>query len=152
MVTFSELMRYRNRKNGIRFNIIGFSNSSPWRPTKTCVIHPGRVLVRRVNLETGEFIGGLMCPKCGMPYLENEPTATQEGITPKHGKQDTRIITAKSRKKYVDKQGNEINDPDIIAEIKKGNTVVSYHEEKQGQDTIIDKATRRIIRSNSRRK
>lgn len=66
---------------------------------------------------------------------------------PMKRKQETMIITGKSRKKYVDKQGNEINDPDIIAEVQKGYTVISYHEEKQGQNTIIDKDTRRLIRS-----
>ncbi len=133
-------LQYQREYGRSRFNIIGFSNSSPWRPTKTCVIHPGRVLVRRVDLKTGECIGGLMCPKCGMSYLENEPTATEEGIIPKHGKQETRIITAKSRKKYYDKQGNEINDPDLIADIQRGANVISYHEEK------VEKEEKNVIR------
>jgi len=34
------------------------------------------------------------------------------------------------KKKYYDKQGHEINDPDLIAEVQRGATVISYHEEK----------------------
>jgi hypothetical protein len=144
---FSELMRFRNRKAN-RFNIIGLGySSSPWRPAKTCVVHPGRVLIRAVDLKTGDYIGGLMCPKCGMRYSENEPTATEEGIEPKHGAQETRIITAKSSKKYYDNFGNLINDPDLIAEAQKGNTIISYSETKEGQDSFYDEGTRRMIRS-----
>ncbi|HZA70380.1 MAG TPA: hypothetical protein VE548_11835 [Nitrososphaeraceae archaeon] len=57
------------------------------------------------------------------------------------------IVSGKSRKKYVDKQGNEINDPDLIAEIQKGNTIISTMKTNKAKDTIIDKDTRRVIRS-----
>lgn len=137
MVTIDEIIRYRNRReNGGRgrFNIIGFTNYSEWRPTKHCVIHPGARLIPNRNLETGEDMPGLMCPTCGTSYSQNE-APTEEGIKGKFsGKQETRIISARSRKKYYDKQGNEINDPDLIDEIQRGADVISYHEEKQGEN------------------
>ena len=37
----------------------------------------------------------------------------------------------------VDKQSKEIDDPDIVEEIKNGNTVISYREEKHGLDIIF---------------
>lgn len=132
MVSFDELIRYKNRlENGGRgrFNIIGFTNYSNWRPTKSCALcHV--ILIRRRNLETGEEMPGLMCPRCGSPYTENE-APTEEGIKGKFsGKQETRIISAKNKnKKYYDQSGNIINDPDLIAEIQKGANVISYHEE-----------------------
>lgn len=148
MVTIDEIMRHRYRKENKRprFNIVGFSMSSPWRPTKACVIcHV--ILISGVNVQTGEKMPGLTCPKCGMNFLENEPTAAQEGIKPKHGKQETRIITARTRKKYTDKMGNAVDDPDLIAEVQKGNTINSYNEIKSGEDIIIDSRNKRVIRS-----
>lgn len=45
----------------------------------------------------------------------------------------TAIITGKSRKGYQDMQGNKINDPTILSELKKSNTVISYREVKHGK-------------------
>lgn len=68
-----------------------------------------------------------------------EEAPNEEGLKGKFkGKQETMIISGKSRKKYLDRQGNEIN-AEIIMEIHRGNTVISYHEEKQVQDTIRSK-------------
>jgi hypothetical protein len=39
------------------------------------------------------------------------------------GKLETSFITGKYRRKYQDKQGNKVNYPDIIAELKKGRTI-----------------------------
>jgi hypothetical protein len=100
----------------------------------------------RYNLQTVDIMPGTMCPRRGMPFEPNEAT-TQEGITPKHGKQETRIIKAKPKKKYYDEKGNEINDEQLIKDIANGTHVISYHEEKQGPDVTIDKQTRRIIRT-----
>ncbi|HJR83892.1 MAG TPA: hypothetical protein VJ772_00840 [Nitrososphaeraceae archaeon] len=58
------------------------------------------------------------------------------------GKLETSFITGKCRRKYQDKQGNKVNDPNIIAELKKDNTVTSYHSMKHGKDTFYDKQTR----------
>ncbi|HXV88928.1 MAG TPA: hypothetical protein VD710_07540 [Nitrososphaeraceae archaeon] len=136
-------MRYRNRQ---RFNIIGFNVSSKWRPTKSCATCHA-ILVPRVDLKTGDPMPGLMCPRDGTPYTEKE-APSEEGLKGKFkGKQMTRIISAKSKKKYYDKQGNEINDPDLIQDIRQGANVLYYHEEKQGQDSFYDEETRRIVRS-----
>lgn len=70
MVTFDELIRYRNRQNRNRFNIIGISTSSRWRPAKSCVMSHV-ILIPRVDLKSGEDMPGIMCPKCDKPY---EPT------------------------------------------------------------------------------
>lgn len=39
------------------------------------------------------------------------------------------ISGKRMKKKYYDKNGNLINDPDLIAEIKRGANVISYREE-----------------------
>ena len=146
MVTLDELRRHRNRSRP-RFNIIGFTDHSTRKPTKSCVIDHA-VLIPRRNLETGEDMPGLMCPRCGMPYTESE-APTEEGIKGKFsGMTETRIICAKNRnKRYYDKHGNEINDPDLIEDIQRGMTVISYHEEKHDEDTFYDKNTSRTIRT-----
>lgn len=45
----------------------------------------------------------------------------------------TAIITGQSRKGYRDMQGNKINDPTILSELKKSNKVISYREVKHGK-------------------
>ena len=111
-----------------KFNIVGFGihGSSPWKPTKHCIIHVGTALVSKLDEP-----GVLWCPQCGMPYKE-EDTAKEERFVPESGPSNRpQIISAKNKsKKYYDKQGNEINDPDLIEEIKRGMNVISYHEEK----------------------
>lgn len=90
---------------------------------------------------------GLMCPRCGGPYTEIE-APTEEGIKGKFsGKTEPRIISARSKKKYYDKQGNLITDPDLIDDIQRGANVIEYHEYKQGEDTFYDKNTSRTIRT-----
>jgi len=60
-----------------------------------------------------------------------EDTAREENLTPKHGPSNkTRIISGKRKKRYLDQQGNEINDPDLIDEIKRGAHVISYREDQ----------------------
>ena len=47
-----------------------------------------------------------------------------------------KIITSKSKnRKYYDKLGNLITDPDLIQDIiSKGINVISYHEQKPSED------------------
>jgi hypothetical protein len=64
---------------------------------------------------------------------------TDNGISGKdrgyeHQKKRTAIISPKKKKKYYDKQGNKINDPDLLKEIMQGANVISYHEIKSGED------------------
>jgi len=87
-----------------------------------------------------------MCFTCGYSSLIDE-TPNQEGISIKHDKQQTAIVSGKSKKKYFDQKGTEINDPDLIQDIMQGAHVISYHEEKHGEDTTIDRKNKRIIRS-----
>ena len=119
----------------IKFNMIGFNfpRYSPWHPTKTCVIHPGTLLIPKRD-ESGVYeLGVLWCPECGTHYTENE-AAQEEAITGKlKGQGQTRIISAK-KKKYYDKKGNLITDPDLIQDIERGATVYSYREEKSGEE------------------
>ena len=70
-----------------------------------------------------------------MPYSERD-TAAVERFIPESGPQSskTRIVTGKMKKKYYDKQGNEINDETLIADIQRGATVISYKEEKSGEE------------------
>lgn len=105
------------------FNIIGFSSIPPTK-YRHCVFHPARRLIQ--DLQDPDK---LFCPECGNSFLPNE--TTPEGTyQSKFGPQQSKIITAKKKKKYYDKQGNEINDPDLIQEIEQGANVISYKEYK----------------------
>lgn len=88
-----------------------------------------------------------MCPQCGTTYLPKD-TISEENFEPKFDSNNkTRIFTAKKKKKYYDKQGNEINDETLLNDIAQGSKVIYYNEVKSGEDTIIDNKNRRIIRS-----
>ena len=72
--------------------------------------------------------GQLRCPTCGYTYKKEE-APNEEGISIKHNKQQTRIISAKNKnKKYYDKQGNLITDETLLQDIANGANVISYHE------------------------
>lgn len=105
----------------MKFNIIGFSNSSP-KEYKHCVIHAGVRLIQALDDPDKLF-----CPTCGMSYLPKD-TASEDQYVSRFGPQQTKIISPKKQKKYYSQDGNEITDPDLIAEIHKGAHVISYHE------------------------
>jgi uncharacterized Zn finger protein (UPF0148 family) len=119
---------YKNKK----VNIIGFNfhSSDRYIPSKVCVIHYGTPLISKKDEP-----GVLWCPECGTPYSEKD-TATSEDIKGKFKgpNQKTNIISAKKKRKYYDKQGNLITDPDLIQDIERGATVYSYREEKSGEE------------------
>ncbi len=126
-----ELERRQTRKT---FNIIGFESTpsySNWTPKRHCAYHPGTRLIQGWD-EKGNYVPGvLQCPSCGKRYSSDSSAPTDEEIKSKHGQTKPRIITAKTKKKkYYDKQGNLINDPDLIAEIQRGANVISYYEQK----------------------
>jgi hypothetical protein len=120
-------------KMNSKFNIIGFWDppSSPWRPTLHCVIHPGSKLV---HME-GEDPSILRCVHCGSVGYKKDEALTEERIKAKHNKQQTRIITPKKSKKHYDKQGNEINDEQLLKDIANGAHVISYREDKVPGDS-----------------
>lgn len=102
MVSFDELIRYRERQRyGQRFNIIGFSNSEP-KEYKHCIFCAGRRLQADPHDDSK-----LLCFSCGYSVLVEE-APNEEGISIKHNKQQTRIVSGKSKWKYYDKSGNEI--------------------------------------------
>ena len=102
-----------------KYNIIGFG-SEDIIEYKQCPLDIG---VRLIKVK-----GELRCPTCGYTYKKEE-AINEDTIQPQHAKQQTTIISGKRNKKYYDKSGNLITDPDLIAEIQKGATVISYHEE-----------------------
>jgi hypothetical protein len=102
-----------------RFNIIGFG-SEDIIEYKHCPLDVGVRLIKTMK--------GLQCPKCGYIY-RNEEAPNEEGISIKHNEQQTRIVSGKKKKKYRDKFGTEINDPDLIADIRRGAEGISYREE-----------------------
>ena len=57
-------------------------------------------------------------------------TFPDEGIKPKHNKQQTKIITAKKQKKHYDSHGNEITDETLLQDVARGIKVISYREDK----------------------
>jgi len=141
MVTIDEIIRYRNKqRGGHRFNIVGFSNYEPVKH-KHCIFCTGR----RLQPDPHDN-DKLMCFTCGYSVLAEE-APNDENISIKHDKQQTRIVSGKGKKRYYDKSGNEINDEQLIQDIQQGAHVISYHEQKQGEDTTIDKRNRRIIRT-----
>jgi hypothetical protein len=103
-----------------KYIIIGFGTEDIIE-FKHCPLDPG---VRLIKIK-----GDLKCPTCGYIYTKEE-APNEEGVSIKHNKQQTAIISGKGKKKYYDKFGNEINDPDLIAEIQRGANVISYREEK----------------------
>jgi hypothetical protein len=129
-----------------RFNIIGFSNSdsSNWRPKKSCPIHHCVLVPKRKDDDTG-WESGLFCPMCGSHYTEKE-AGTDEAIKGKFkGRTKPMIITGKKKKRFYDKQGNLITDPNIIDLIKTGATVYRYHEQKV-EDPNPKKPKRHFVR------
>jgi hypothetical protein len=102
-----------------RFNIIGFGTEDITE-YKHCPLDPGVRLIKTKR--------GLSCPTCGYIYTK-EQSPNEEGVTIKHNKQQTAIISGKGKKKYYDKFGTEINDPDLIDEIQRGANFISYREE-----------------------
>jgi hypothetical protein len=116
-----------------KFNLIGFdfqnySNIDPQK-WKHCIVHPGTRLISKLDEP-----GTLWCPQCGTPYVPKD-TISDENFRPSASpKKQTKIITTKRRKKYYDKQGNEINDEQLLKDIANGRTVISYTEVKSGED------------------
>jgi hypothetical protein len=43
------------------------------------------------------------------------------------------VCSNEIKRKYYDKQGNEINDETLLDDIARGATVISYREEKSGE-------------------
>lgn len=61
-----------------RFNIIGFGpewqpSSSPWYPTKTCVVHRGIALISKLDEP-----GVLWCRECGNKYPQDKAQNVEE--------------------------------------------------------------------------
>jgi hypothetical protein len=90
---------------------------------------------------------------CGSHYTEKE-AGTDEAIEAKFKGQTTKpmIITGKSKKRYYDKSGNLITVPDIIDLIKTGANLISYREQKSGENKIVntDKERRGLLRRQDR--
>jgi hypothetical protein len=105
-----------------RFNIIGFTNTEP-KEYKHCIFCTGRRLQPDPHDDSK-----LMCFSCGYSVLVQD-APNEEGISVKHGKQQTAIVSGKRKKKHFDSWGTEITDPDLIDEIQRGNTVISYRED-----------------------
>lgn len=125
----------------MKFNIFGFRmnysniDTTKW---KHCVVHPAMRLVSKLDEP-----GVLWCPLCGTPYHPKD-TATEEIFeATANPNSQTRIFTAKSKKKYYDKQGNLINDQQLLKDIASGKTVISCHEYKVEGDSTKPK---RIVR------
>jgi hypothetical protein len=81
----------------------------------------------------------LMCPLCGTSYLPKDSISEERfdpSVTPKT---QTRIITPKKSKKSFDKQGNEINDEQLLKDIANGANVISYTEVKSGKERTVVK-------------
>lgn len=143
-----DIMAYTSR-NGQQWNLIGFNfgkrykwQGDGWDGTteyRHCPFHPGMRLIR-----VKDQLGLLQCIKCGSKYLENE-APNEEGIQVKHtNKQQPKIITAKKKKKHYDKQGNEINDEQLLKDIANGMNVIEYHEYKVEGDP--KKPKRHVVR------
>lgn len=102
-----------------KFNIIGFGTEDITE-YKHCPLDPG---VRLIKIK-----GDLKCPTCGYIYTK-EDAPNEECVKIKHEQNQTRIVSGRSKRKYHDKQGNEINDEQLIQDIQQGANIISYHEE-----------------------
>jgi uncharacterized Zn finger protein (UPF0148 family) len=119
-----------------RFNLIGFNfpraSRIPADKYKHCVIHTGTRLISKPDEP-----GVLYCPICGTSPYQEKDTLTDEAMKAKHTKQQTKIVQAKKKKKYYDKQGNKINDETLLKDIARGANVISYNEVKSGEERHI---------------
>lgn len=127
----------------MKFNIIGFGlqnySTIPNDHWKHCVVHPGSRLISKPDEP-----GILMCPQCGTTYQPKD-TISEERFDPSATpKTQTKIITPKKSKKYYDKNGNEINDEQLLKDIANGVHVISYHEYKVQGDP--KKPKRHVVR------
>ena len=118
-----------------KFNLIGFNFPKDRIEYKHCVIHEGSRLIQSIEDPTL-----LLCPECGTNYLEKD-TASDETIHSMFGPTGSKptIIQAKKVKKYYDDSGNEITDETLIGDIKRGAHVISYHEQKSGNEKTVIK-------------
>ena len=120
---------------GFNFNNYSMVDTSKW---KHCVVHPGSRLISKLDEP-----GTLYCPLCGTPYRPNDTTSEEIFQPTADPKNQTKIFTAKSKKKYYDKQGNEINDEQVLKDMANGKTIISYHEYKTEGDSTKPK---RVLR------
>ena len=126
----------------MKFNIIGFGmnysnvDTSKW---KHCVVHPAMRLVSKLDEP-----GVLWCPQCGTSYQPNHTTIDEIFEPNASPKSQTKIFTAKKTKKYYDKQGNEINDPQVLKDMASGKTIISYREYKTAGDP---RKPKRVVRN-----
>ncbi len=112
-------------------NIIGFS--TPNIKHRHCVIHPGVRLISK--LDEADV---LWCTECGTPYTISD-TGIDDNIQARHGPNiSTKVISTHKKKKYYDKQGNEITDPEIIQLAKEGKTIVHYSEHIETPTSAIN--------------
>jgi hypothetical protein len=126
------------------WNLIGFNfpnysmvDTSKW---KKCVVHPGSRLISKPDEP-----GVLMCPLCGTSYLPKDTISEERFDASASPKSQTKIFTAKSKKKYYDKRGNEINDEQVLKDMANGMNIISYHEYKTEGDPTKPK---RVVRRN----
>jgi hypothetical protein len=79
----------------------------------------------------------LQCGNCGQRYPIKDTVLEQNfqtEITPTN----TKLITKKKKPKvYRDSLGNEINDETLLQDIARGATVISYYEQKSGEDKPV---------------
>jgi hypothetical protein len=115
-----------------KFNMIDFhfSNKPIYEQHRHCSIHVGTRL-----LKAKDDPNLLLCPECGCEYLLNE-TSVDQNIQSKFSPNNsgTKIISGKKKRKYYDVLGHEITDPEILAEAQRGKTVISYNEQKSGEE------------------
>ncbi len=120
----------------MKFNLIGFNfhNSSMIDPSrwKHCVVHSGTRLISKPDEP-----GLLWCPLCGTSYLPKDSISEENFEPTSSPKSHTKIITPKSKKKYYDEKGNEINDEQLLKDIANGAHVISYNEQKSGKERHI---------------
>jgi hypothetical protein len=93
-----------------KFNIVGFGSENITE-YKRCPLDVGTRLIK--------IKGEWKCPRCGYVFKEQE-APNEEGVSIKHKQQQTEIVSAKGKKKYYDKFGNEINDETLIQDIQQG--------------------------------
>jgi hypothetical protein len=67
-------------------------------------------------------------------------TISEENFEPTSSpKSQTRIITAKEKKKHYDSEGHEINDEQLLNDIATGVKVISCTETKGGKENYVVK-------------
>ena len=115
--------------NNRKFNLIGFDRIQlDTKQYRHCSIHPYKRLIESKDPTL------LFCPECGSEYPLKDTIKQQDIQTdvPPSNSNQTKIISAKRKRKHYDNFGTLIPDDDLDAlhDMQGGRRIIYYREDK----------------------